>query len=132
MALVVNLLDGSSHSLDEYTFSWIKATDISQEVAIVKEDSGKETTASNSSVTSSISSTLASGTTISEKNTVSSDDTNSASTSLAKLVTSTQTETVASASQILSSVGTQLQSASMMRRQRIQVRNHKQVQHRQV
>ncbi|HEM2542948.1 TPA: GBS Bsp-like repeat-containing protein [Streptococcus suis] len=119
LALVVNLLDGSSHSLDEYTFSWIKATDISQEVAIVKEDSGKETTASNSSVTSSISSTLAStttsGTTISEKNTVSLDDTNSASTSLAKLVTSTQTETVASASQILSSVGTQLQSASMMR-----------------
>ncbi|HFI0449770.1 TPA: GBS Bsp-like repeat-containing protein [Streptococcus suis] len=133
LTLVANLIDGSSHGMSDYDFTWSKEIETLQNLSDEKtsealpasknEDStNTQSTSITNESSSSESITVASSTevvtkTISEEENKPSEAT--ASDSLSKLVTRTATESsvqvVSSADQDSSSIGTQLRSASLMR-----------------
>ena len=114
LALTVNLIDGSAHNLDDYSFNWVKVAENTDDDSDLIE---------NTSATEA-SKPVSSGTVVDsvEKDSSSSaSETQSSSTansSLAATVTDSSNATTAStltSTQTTSSVGSQLRSASLMR-----------------
>ena len=114
LALTVNLIDGSAHNLDDYSFNWVKVAENTDDDSDLIE---------NTSATEA-SKPVSSGTVVDsvEKDSSSSaNETQSSSTansSLAATVTDSSNATTAStltSTQTTSSVGSQLRSASLMR-----------------
>ncbi|WP_367917071.1 GBS Bsp-like repeat-containing protein [Streptococcus suis] len=114
LALTVNLIDGSAHNLDDYSFNWVKVAENTDDDSDLIE---------NTSATEA-SKTVSSGTVVDsvEKDSSSSasetQSSSTASSSLAATVTGSSNATTAStltSTQTTSSVGSQLRSASLMR-----------------
>ena len=114
LALTVNLIDGSAHNLDDYSFNWVKVAENTDDDSDLIE---------NTSATEA-SKPVSSGTVVDsvEKDSSSSasetQSSSTASSSLAATVTDSSNVTSAStltSTQTTSSVGSQLRSASLMR-----------------
>ena len=114
LALTVNLIDGSAHNLDDYSFNWVKVAENTDDDSDLIE---------NTSATEA-SKPVSSGTVVDsvEKDSSSSasetQSSSTASSSLAATVTDSSNATTAStltSTQTTSSVGSQLRSASLMR-----------------
>ena len=114
LALTVNLIDGSAHNLDDYSFNWVKVAENTDDDSDLIE---------NTSATEA-SKPVSSGTVVDsvEKDSSSSasetQSSSTASSSLAATVTDSSNATSAStltSTQTTSSVGSQLRSASLMR-----------------
>ena len=114
LALTVNLIDGSAHNLDDYSFNWVKVAENTDDDSDLIE---------NTSATEA-SKPVSSGTVVDsvEKDSSSSanetQSSSTASSSLAATVTDSSKATSAStltSTQTTSSVGSQLRSASLMR-----------------
>ena len=114
LALTVNLIDGSAHNLDDYSFNWVKVSENTDDDSDLIE---------NTSATEA-SKPVSSGTVVDsvEKDSSSSasetQSSSTASSSLAATVTDSSKATSAStltSTQTTSSVGSQLRSASLMR-----------------
>ncbi len=114
LALTVNLIDGSAHNLDDYSFNWVKVADNADDDSdLIENTSATETSkpVSSGTVVDSV-----------EKDSSSSaseiQSSSTASSSLAATVTDSSNTTSAStmtSTQTTSSVGSQLRSASLMR-----------------
>ncbi|HFU4512139.1 TPA: GBS Bsp-like repeat-containing protein [Streptococcus suis] len=114
LALTANLIDGSAHNLDDYSFNWVK----------VAENTNDDSDLIENTNATEASKPVSSGTVVDsvEKDSSSSaSETQSSSTASSSLVTTvTDSSNVTSAStltstQTTSSVGSQLRSASLMR-----------------
>ncbi|HFU4086850.1 TPA: GBS Bsp-like repeat-containing protein [Streptococcus suis] len=135
LALVVNLVDGSSHAMSDYHFTWSKEAETQQSSSDVNTietsataqtvDSTSSTSTndsnetSDSSSTTTSSSTEVSSTTLTEVSTNPSEEVISSNDSLAKKIANTVSDgsyqAEPSSVQSSSSIGTQLRSASLMR-----------------
>ena len=114
LALTANLIDGSAHNLDDYSFNWVKvAENTDDDSDLIENTSATETSkpVSSGTVVDSV-----------EKDSSSSaseiQSSSTASSSLAATVTDSSKVTSAStmtSTQTTSSVGSQLRSASLMR-----------------
>ena len=114
LALTVNLIDGSAHNLDDYSFNWVK----------VAENTNDDSDLIENTNATEASKPVSSGTVVDsvEKDSSSSasetQSSSTASSSLAATVTDSSNATTAStltSTQTTSSVGSQLRSASLMR-----------------
>ena len=114
LALTANLIDGSAHNLDDYSFNWVK----------VAENTNDDSDLIENTNATEASKPVSSGTVVDsvEKDSSSSaseiQSTSTASSSLAATVTDSSNVTSAStltSTQTTSSVGSQLRSASLMR-----------------
>ena len=114
LALTVNLIDGSAHNLDDYSFNWVK----------VAENTNDDSDLIENTNATEASKPVSSGTVVGsvEKDSSSSasetQSSSTASSSLAATVTDSSNVTSAStltSTQTTSSVGSQLRSASLMR-----------------
>ncbi|WP_313168076.1 GBS Bsp-like repeat-containing protein [Streptococcus parasuis] len=114
LALTVNLIDGSAHNLDDYSFNWVKvAENTNDDSDLIENTSATEASKPVSSGTVVDSVEKDSSSSASETQSSS-----TASSSLAATVTDSSNTTSAStltSTQTTSSVGSQLRSASLMR-----------------
>lgn len=114
LALTANLIDGSAHNLDDYSFNWVKvAENTDDDSDLIENTSATETSKPVSSGTVVDSVEKDSSSSASETQSSS-----TASSSLAATVTDSSKVTSAStmtSTQTTSSVGSQLRSASLMR-----------------
>ncbi|MFZ1251320.1 MAG: GBS Bsp-like repeat-containing protein, partial [Streptococcus suis] len=114
LALTVNLIDGSAHNLDDYSFNWVKvAENTNDDSDLIENTSATEASKPVSSGTVVDSVEKDSSSSASETQSSS-----TASSSLAATVTDSSNVTSAStltSTQTTSSVGSQLRSASLMR-----------------
>ncbi|GIC30164.1 hypothetical protein SUT328_09020 [Streptococcus parasuis] len=114
LALTANLIDGSAHNLDDYSFNWVKvAENTNDDSDLIENTSATETSKPVSSGTVVDSVEKDSSSSASETQSSS-----TASSSLAATVTDSSNATSAStltSTQTTSSVGSQLRSASLMR-----------------
>ncbi|HFU4344643.1 TPA: GBS Bsp-like repeat-containing protein [Streptococcus suis] len=114
LALTVNLIDGSAHNLDDYSFNWVKvAENTDDDSDLIENTSATETSKPVSSGTLVDSVEKDSSSSASETQSSS-----TASSTLAATVTDSSNATTAStltSTQTTSSVGSQLRSASLMR-----------------
>ncbi|HRK76168.1 MAG TPA: GBS Bsp-like repeat-containing protein, partial [Streptococcus parasuis] len=114
LALTVNLIDGSAHNLDDYSFNWVKvAENTDDDSDLIENTSATETSKPVSSGTVVDSVEKDSSSSASETQSSS-----TASSSLAATVTDSSKATSATtqtSTQTTSSVGSQLRSASLMR-----------------
>ena len=114
LALTANLIDGSAHNLDDYSFNWVKvAENTNDDIDLIENTNATEASKPVSSGTVVDSVEKDSSSSASETQSSS-----TASSSLAATVTDSSNVTSAStltSTQTTSSVGSQLRSASLMR-----------------
>ncbi|WP_392453153.1 GBS Bsp-like repeat-containing protein [Streptococcus parasuis] len=114
LALTANLIDGSAHNLDDYSFNWVKVADNTNDDSDLIENTNA-TEASKPVSSGTVVDSVEKDSSSSASETQSS---STASSSLAATVTDSSNVTSAStltSTQTTSSVGSQLRSASLMR-----------------
>ncbi|MFZ1758122.1 MAG: GBS Bsp-like repeat-containing protein, partial [Streptococcus suis] len=114
LALTVNLIDGSAHNLDDYSFNWVKVAENTNDDSDLIEN----TSATEASKPVSSGTVLDSVEKDSSYSTSETQSSSTASSSLAATVTDSSKAKSAStltSTQTTSSVGSQLRSASLMR-----------------
>ncbi|BCP59563.1 GBS Bsp-like repeat-containing protein [Streptococcus parasuis] len=114
LALTVNLIDGSAHNIDDYSFNWVKVAENTNDDSDLIENTSA-TVASKPVSSGTVVDSVEKDSSSSASETQSS---STASSSLAATVTDSSNATTAStltSTQTTSSVGSQLRSASLMR-----------------